>query len=121
MTVENIPVNTDYSQRSFACVTSWAQTGCMKNLRAIRISAGLSQVQLAEKAGVTQSLVSKIEKGQANPTLDVIEAIAGALGTSPAVVFGLPELQQRAVRAIENIDPEIQQSALTVLEKMAAK
>jgi len=71
--------------------------------------------------GCSQGMISKIEKGQANPTLDLIEAIAQALDTSPASVFGLPELQQRALDAIERLDPDIRASALAVLEKMAAK
>lgn len=36
-----------------------------KGLVALRKSAGLSQVQLAEKLGVGQSYISKIERGEA--------------------------------------------------------
>ena len=76
---------------------------------------------LAEKVGCSQAMISKIEKGQANPTLDMIEAIAQALDTSPASVFGLPELQQKALNALERIDPDLLPAALVVLEKMAEK
>jgi transcriptional regulator with XRE-family HTH domain len=117
----NIPVNTTYSPGHFEAGAIWPHTVFMRNLRQIRQQKGLSQVELAEMVGCSQGMISKIEKGQANPTLDLIEAIAQALDTSPASVFGLPELQQRALDAIERLDPDIRASALAVLEKMAAK
>jgi len=117
----NIPVNTNYSSNRFHNGAVWQHTIFMKNVREIRKAKGLSQIELAEKVGCSQGMISKIEKGDANPTLDMIEAIADALETSPASVFGLPELQQRAIHALERIDPSIQPSALIVLEKMADK
>ena len=47
-----------------------------------RIDAGLTQKQLAAKAGITQSVLSRIESGRGNPTLSLLEEIAAALGTS---------------------------------------
>jgi transcriptional regulator with XRE-family HTH domain len=51
-------------------------------LRAYRKEAGLTQVQLAEKLGIDQSLVSKIECNER--LLDIIElrCICIALGTN---------------------------------------
>lgn len=93
----------------------------MKNLRAIRKNRGLSQAQLAEAAGCTQGIISRIEKGEANPTLDMIENIARALRTTPVALFGLSELQQRVLDAIEAIPPDSQEAALIVLEAMTQK
>lgn len=117
----NIPVNTNYSPERLAAAVVWPHNVLMKNLKNLRQAKRLSQTELAEKVGCSQGMISKIEKGDANPTLDLIEAIADALGTTPASVFGLPELQQRVLVAIENIDPAIRPSALIVLEKMAEK
>lgn len=114
-------VKNKYNSRGFACGTVWPHNVFMENLKAIRLGRGLSQVELAEKVGCSQAMISKIEKGQANPTLDMIEAIAEALGTSPASVFGLPALQQRALNALDRMDPALLPSALLVLEKMADK
>ena len=114
-----ITVKNKYSPRNFADGGVWPHTVFMKNLRQIRRARGLSQVELAEKVGCSQAMVSKIEKGQANPTLDMIEALAAALDTTPASVFGLPETQQRAINALEKIPSEVLPSALVVLEKMA--
>lgn len=40
----------------------------------------ITQRQLAAKTGITQSDICKIEKGEANPTLQTIKRIAEGLG-----------------------------------------
>lgn len=92
----------------------------MENLKRIRRSQGLSQIELAEKAGVSQGLISRMERGDANPTLDVIEAVAAALNVPPPLLFGLPEFQLEAILALSRMDDLTQASALLVLKKMAA-
>lgn len=50
-------------------------------IRAVRIKKRLRQQDVAERAGVARSVVSKIERGQfGNVTLNAILAVAGALG-----------------------------------------
>lgn len=46
----------------------------------LRARAGLTQEQLAEKAGIGASYVARIETGGRRPTLDVLGELAGALG-----------------------------------------
>lgn len=53
------------------------------NIRRIRRERGLSQAALAERAGSSASYVSLIERGNANPRLETITALAAALGVSP--------------------------------------
>ena len=117
----HIPVKAKYACAMVARSAPWAHNGCMKNLHRIRTDRGLSQMQLAEMVGCNQSMISKIEKGTANPPLDLIEAIAAALRTTPVALFGLPEVQQRALDALSAIDPGRQEAALVVLEAMARK
>jgi transcriptional regulator with XRE-family HTH domain len=50
------------------------------NVRMARAKAGLTQVQVAEKMGVTQGTYSAFESGKGSPTLDLVERIAKALG-----------------------------------------
>lgn len=47
-------------------------------IKEARIEAGLTQVQLAEKAGVTQVYVSQIEAGTKNLSLQQTESILTA-------------------------------------------
>jgi len=49
----------------------------IKRLRKLR---GLTQVELADKLGITQAYLAQLESGvRANPTLDLLQRIAKAL------------------------------------------
>jgi transcriptional regulator with XRE-family HTH domain len=61
------------------------------NLRLMRVMRRLSQTVLAEEAGVTQALVSAIERGRANPTLDSLERLALVLGVRVDELFAEAE------------------------------
>lgn len=43
----------------------------------IRIS-GMTEVQIAEKSGVSQSTISRIRNGKVNPTFDLLRRISAA-------------------------------------------
>ncbi len=49
-------------------------------LRRMRLNAGLSQRELAERIGSTQSAVARMEKGEAEPKFCTLEKLAAALG-----------------------------------------
>ncbi len=49
-------------------------------LREARLSAGLSQRQLAERAGTAQSVVARIELGQTSPTWGTLTRLLYAAG-----------------------------------------
>ena len=51
-----------------------------QRIAAMRSVAGLTQTQLADKAGMQRSHISRIEAGSLAVTLESIEAIAQALG-----------------------------------------
>ncbi|MDO4364944.1 MAG: XRE family transcriptional regulator [Clostridia bacterium] len=50
------------------------------NLKKIREERNLSQGQLANIAGVSKVIISQIEKGDSNPTINTIWKLTGALG-----------------------------------------
>lgn len=52
------------------------------NLKKIRLSKGIKQVEIARTLGVDRSFVSNIENGKTNPTLSTIASLAKALGVS---------------------------------------
>lgn len=58
-----------------------------RNLRRLRLERALSQDDLAAEAGLRQALISAIEVGTANPTLESLDRLASALGTDLAVLF----------------------------------
>lgn len=47
-----------------------------------RLSAGLTQNQLAEKSGVLQSTISRLERGQDSASPSTAEKLASVLGIS---------------------------------------
>lgn len=55
-------------------------------LTALREKAGLSQSQLAEKAGLNRQVVHKLETTDTRPTWATVQALAAALGV-PTDVF----------------------------------
>ncbi len=52
---------------------------------------GISQAQLAMRAGVTQSYISQICKGRKAPTLETLRRICGVLGISLGELGDAPE------------------------------
>lgn len=70
-------------------------------VRRLREERGLSMRRLAEDADVSESFISQVERGVANPSVASLRRIAGALSTSVAALFEGPRLQQKLVRASE--------------------
>jgi len=54
----------------------------------LRTEAGLTQVELAERMGTTQSAIARVEGGGARPTLETLEKLAGAVGQELVVGVG---------------------------------
>ncbi len=52
-------------------------------LRSTREEQGMTQAELAEKAGVSAGLVGQIENGRVQPSLKTLENLADVLGVSP--------------------------------------
>ncbi len=61
-----------------------------QNLRAMRVQKKLSQETLAQKAGISVSYVSMLERGRRTPPLGTMEALAKALGVSPLALLQKP-------------------------------
>lgn len=51
-------------------------------LRELRRGRGMSQVELAEKAHITPSYVTRLENGSTAPNLDTLSRLATALGVA---------------------------------------
>jgi len=64
------------------------QLSLARQLKAARKSAGLSQEALALSANVDRTYVSQLERGVANPSLQVLFRLAQVLGAPLRVVVG---------------------------------
>lgn len=62
-----------------------------RTLAALRQSRALSLDELSRRAGVSKSMLSQIERNQANPTVAVVWRLANALGVPLAQLLGTPQ------------------------------
>ncbi len=62
----------------------------MNIIRAIvdaRVSQNLTQKELAEKTGINQADISKLENGTRNPSLKLLKRLADGMGMNLNIVF----------------------------------
>jgi transcriptional regulator with XRE-family HTH domain len=69
-----------------------------ENLRTLRLARGLTQPLLAEKAGIEQSYLSKLENGPSRPSEDVLGRLAQALEVKPEALQNGDETEERTRR-----------------------
>ncbi len=58
-----------------------------EEVRRLREAAGLSQRELAERMGSSQSVVARLEAGGVEPTLATLDRVAAALGADLDIHF----------------------------------
>jgi transcriptional regulator with XRE-family HTH domain len=63
----------------------------------LRSEAGLTQAELAERMGTTQSAIARMEGGGARPTLETLEKLAGAIGGELVVGVGVNLSDNRSI------------------------
>ena len=70
-----------------------------ESVRRLREERGFSLKKLAKEAGVSESFISQIERGVANPSVASLRRIAAALSTSVAALFEGLSQEPRLMRA----------------------
>jgi transcriptional regulator with XRE-family HTH domain len=66
-------------------------------IRELRLSAGITQEQLGEKASLNYKFIGELERGRVNVSLDSLVKIASALGVKPGHFFAEDKLPVRPV------------------------
>jgi transcriptional regulator with XRE-family HTH domain len=104
-------------------------------LREVRLSRGMTQVELAQKAHVPASYVSDLEKAKVAPGIDLVDRLAKSLEISVAellppapAVESETNLRDRAARVCEQLlrraDPDIVvaiNSLVALLHELSAR
>jgi transcriptional regulator with XRE-family HTH domain len=62
-----------------------------EELRRAREKAGLSQEEVAHRAGIDRSYLSQLENDRKSPTVDLLLRVCGALGTKMSTLIGRVE------------------------------
>ncbi len=68
----------------------------------LRTEVGMTQAELAERMGTTQSAVARMEGGGVRPTLETLEKLAVALGQELVVGFGEHLSQDSSIARLVN-------------------
>lgn len=71
-------------------------------LQSLRLARGLSLDELSRKAGVSKSMLSQVERNQANPTVALVWRLANSLGVAMSELL---ETQQSAAPALSVLAP----------------
>ncbi len=66
-------------------------------IKELRDASGMTQTELAERIGVSKSVISAYEKGIRNPSHKVIQSVAEVFGTSVLSFYEKGHFQNQAV------------------------
>lgn len=98
-----------------------------ENLKKIRENFGYSQVELSESSGFEASYVGKLERGEADPSLESIERICETLDISPAELL-LDEVSSESEvstsaekQKVQRVEMEMQKEQLRQTEEQLRK
>lgn len=59
-----------------------------KNIRAMRVAKGLTQVELGDQLGILHNTVSNYETGRVTPSAEMLQRIAEVLDTKMDILMG---------------------------------
>lgn len=60
-----------------------------ENIKKARLKASMTQLEVSQKAGIHVNYFSRIERGEINPSFEVMQAIAKVLKMMPSEIFPL--------------------------------
>lgn len=64
-----------------------------KLIRQRRVANGLTQAQLALRAGSTQAAISRLERGELSPTIETVERLLSVMGEEAELLVRRSQLE----------------------------
>lgn len=76
-------------------------------IRERRLANGLTQAQLALRAGSTQAAISRLERGELSPTIETVERLLAVMGEEAEIVVRRSRLEcdAKRLRALRSLPP----------------
>ena len=74
-----------------------------QNLKENRRRLGITQPELAERAGMSTQYLAMIEIARKFPTADILERLAMALGINPHELFSVAVSPERAMNQLQQV------------------
>jgi XRE family transcriptional regulator, regulator of sulfur utilization len=94
-------------------------------IKTVRIKFGISQEELSNLSGLSQTSISQIENGVKAPTQNSLKKISAALGTPEAVLYILAmdeaDIPPNRKEAFEKLYPQIRELAIQILGNRNSK
>jgi transcriptional regulator with XRE-family HTH domain len=97
-------------------------------LRQARAGRGMTQADLADRAGVSEAYVGRLERGRAAPGIDLVARLAKALGLPAADLLpdgpssdGPAVLRDQARRLFDRVVGTDDEATLSLLAQILAK
>ena len=98
-----------------------------RRIQQLRDAVGLTQAQLADRAGVNPEHISRIERAEKGPSIELLDRIAGALGLPIKSLFDFEEEPAEDARKtaiaslLDSADDRTRDVAEAVLEVLVRK
>ena len=93
-----------------------------QNLKENRKRLGITQPELAERAGMSTQYLAMIEISRKFPTSDILEKLAAALGINPHELFSVSVSPERAMEQLQQaILNNMEQAMVHALDKAIEK
>jgi transcriptional regulator with XRE-family HTH domain len=89
-----------------------------ERLRNLRTSQNITQTDLAKRIGVTNALISAIEKGERSPSLETLIKLASQFKVSTDYILGM---KVREPVNLDGISPNDTQAILTLINSLKRK
>jgi transcriptional regulator with XRE-family HTH domain len=82
---------------------------CLFNirLRDLRVASGLTQKELAEKLNLTHSTISKYERGELEPSNEIIITLSNFFNVTTDYLFGKSDIKDIKSDTAHNSNPDI--------------
>lgn len=92
--------------------------GLPKKLKAQRIKYGLSQKNVAEKLGVSPSIISGYETGERTPSVDALLSLSYLFNCSTDYLLGRKEEKQESLINISGLNDEQTKAIINLINSM---
>lgn len=86
-----------------------------KKLKELRLQAGLTQKQLADRIGVTKSVVSYYELQERHPSPDMLVKLAGVFHVTTDFLLGIDNQKMLDISDLDDEDVSLLQHTISVL------
>lgn len=95
-------------------------------IKQLREFVGLSQNELARRAGIAQSSLSYLESGSKSPSVETLLRICNALGITLADFFGqessdIPADLRQLLREAEDLTPDQRKKLIEFIKSMKGR